>query len=421
MSDIQWIGGAPAVAQVHTGSIDSVDATPSNNTFTVTIGDVAVSVVGTTDVATTAAALLAALQASTHAYFQAVTWTNPSAGNIVGTAATAGAPFVAALTETGAGTGAVTDFAETTASAGPADASTAANWSGGAVPGASDRVVFKDSSANCVYNLDTISGTVSAVDVHQTFTGLLGLRRTAFATSADGATVTSGVNEYRERFFKLAYDRCEIGLHVGPGAANGSARIKINNTKAGASTTIVHNTNRNGENQTPAVHLLAANAGADLFINGCPGAVGLTGDAPGDTATFGDIYVAAAAQDEVFIGDGATYTNLEGKSGQVYANAAATVTKVENNGADITIAGVQAVTTLEANAGSTYPNNAPSSGSAISTINANGGLVDGTRSQEARTWATVNLGADGQITRDSAHVTVTTFNPPSGLATVQAA
>lgn len=421
MAKIQWIGGATAVAQVHTGSIDSVDGTPANNTFTVTIGDVAISAVGDTDVATTAAALLASLSASTHSYFAAVTWTNPSAGNIVGTAATAGVPFVAALTETGAGTGAVTDFAETTASAGPADAGTAANWSGGVKPGASDDPVFKDSSANCVYTLDAISGATADLEIHQTFTGLLGLRRTVFATSADGATTTAGVNEYRQRFLRLSYDTAKIGIHIGPGNPSGSARIKLDNTKAGASTTVIYDTHSNGESQTPAVHLLAINAGADLFIYGCPGAVGLTGDAPADTATFGDIYVAAASQDEVFIAGGATYTNLEAKSGQVLADAAATVTKIENNGADITLDGAFLVTTLETNGGQTYPNNKPSGGIGITTLNANGGVVDGTRSQDARTWSTVNLGADGTIIRDSAHVTITTFTLPTGLATVQSA
>jgi len=79
MATIRWISGTIAVAQLETGSIDSVDATPANNTFTVTIGGVAISQVGDTDVATTAAALVVLLNASTQAYFAAITWANPSA------------------------------------------------------------------------------------------------------------------------------------------------------------------------------------------------------------------------------------------------------------------------------------------------------------------------------------------------------
>ena len=74
MSAIYFLGTATAVAQVHTGSIDSLDATPANNTFTVTIGGVAISQVGVTDVATTAAALVVLLNASTHPYFAAKSW-----------------------------------------------------------------------------------------------------------------------------------------------------------------------------------------------------------------------------------------------------------------------------------------------------------------------------------------------------------
>ena len=103
MTTLYWLGTADAVVQIGTASIDSVDATPANNLFIVTIGGVAISTLGDTNVATTAAALVVLLEASTHPYFTAITWTNPSAGNIVATADTAGIPFIAALTETGVG------------------------------------------------------------------------------------------------------------------------------------------------------------------------------------------------------------------------------------------------------------------------------------------------------------------------------
>ena len=73
MATLYWRGDATAVAQVHTASIDSVDGTPANNTFTVTIGGVAIDAVGDTDVATTATNLRASLNASTHPYFAAIT------------------------------------------------------------------------------------------------------------------------------------------------------------------------------------------------------------------------------------------------------------------------------------------------------------------------------------------------------------
>lgn len=414
MGTIHWVGGAAAVAQVWTASIDSVDGTPANNTFSVTIGTVVISVAGVTSAAATAAALVALLNASTDIRVSGVTWSNPSGGDIVGTADVPGVPFSAALTETGAGTGTVTDFAVTTANAGPASAATPANYSGGAIPSASDTLVFKDSNINCCYDLEALSNEVEII-IHQTCTGLIGLKRNQFATSADGATATPGVEEYRPLHLKMPISNLEIGIHVGPGSPSGSARIKIHNSKAGASTTIIHDTNNSGESQTPAVHLKADHANADVFIKGCPGGVGLAVDKPGETATFGDIRVAAGAQDQLFIGDGATYTNLEGKSGVVLADAAATVTKVENNGADITLQGSYLVTTIETNGGQTYPNNVGAGNVSATTVNANAGEIDTTRSQRSRTFTTVNMGPDATIIYDSAHLTMTTFNQPTGL------
>lgn len=417
MATKYWVGGAAAVAQVQSGTIDTVDATPANNTYTVTIGSATVSVAGNTDANTTAADLVTALLAATDPRFTAVTWSNPSGSTVQGTAAIAGVPFVAALSVTGAGTGTVTDFSVTTANEGPASASTPGNYSDGALPSASDTLVFKDTSKNLSYDLEAITDDLNVV-IHQTYTGRIGLRRNSFATSADGATAETGIEDNRPTHFKLPISSLEIGVHNGPGSPAGSVRIKINNSKSGASTTIIYDTNNSGENQTPAVHLLSSNASADVYINGCPGGVGLGVDEPGETATFGAIQVAAGPQQQVFIGDGVTYTTLEGKSGSILADSAATVTKVENNGADITLSGAYLVTTLENNAGVTFANNAPSAGAAITNANLNGGVVDASQDQQARTWTTVTMGEDATLIYDSAHLTVSTLAQPAGLRTL---
>ena len=84
MAQVNWRGGTTAVAQVDTASIDSVDGTPANNTFFVTIGGVVISAVGDTDVATSATNLRASLNASVHPFFAAITWSG-STGDIIGT------------------------------------------------------------------------------------------------------------------------------------------------------------------------------------------------------------------------------------------------------------------------------------------------------------------------------------------------
>lgn len=105
------------MAQVSTAVITAYDTA---TTYKVTIGGVVVSVVGqggTT--ATTATALRTALNASTHPYFAAITWSG-SGSDITGTADTAGVPFIATSSVT-AGTGTFSAFSTTTASAGPND------------------------------------------------------------------------------------------------------------------------------------------------------------------------------------------------------------------------------------------------------------------------------------------------------------
>ena len=292
MATKYWIGDEPAVAQISNGSIDSVDGTPANNTFIVTIGDQAISTAGDTDVATTAAALVALLNASTHPYFAAVTWSNPSAGNITGTADTAGVPFVAALTETGAGTGAVTDFSDTTASSGPADWSTALNWSDGSIPANSDTVIFSGTSNPCVYGLAQSGVDLTTLEVKQSYTGAIGLRRDVFATSDDGATTDTTVAEYRQDYLDIGAGTIEIGEHAGPGIPSGSGRLKIDNDSASASTLIIHRTaNQATETTLPAVRYKVAHASSVIIVRSAVGGVGIAVDAPGETSTVGTVRV----------------------------------------------------------------------------------------------------------------------------------
>lgn len=420
MAKKYWIGGATAVAQVDDGSIDSVDATPSNNTFTLTVGGVSVSVAGDTDVATTAAALVAAAEASTHPYFVAIAWTNPSAGNIKATANTPGVPFTATLTETGAGTGTVTDFSNTTASEGPSDWSTPENWSDAVVPVASDDVIIADSAVNISYGLDQNTIDLATLRIDQTYTGKIGLPFNKFATSADGETLTTGYVEYREHYLKIGYSTCDIGQHAGPGDPAGSGRIKLNNDKAGASVTTVHKTSTVAEeNGYAAVRLLASNASCDYFIRQARGGVSFGQDDPTETGTIGDVYVDAPdTNTRVFIGSGITLTNYTQSGGNNTLNAAATITAVEVNGGTLRIEGDFTITTLELNNGTVFDNHIKTSGNAITTGNINGGTLDATENTEARTWATINPDG-GTIIADDAYVTITTLDQPAGEVTMQ--
>ena len=406
MATIYWQGQATAVAQVHTGSIDSVDATPANNTYTVTIGGVAVSQVGDTDVATTAAALVVLLNDSTHPYFAAVTWTNPSAGNIVGTADTTGAAFVAALTETGAGTGAVTDFAETTASAGPNDWSTAANWSGGAVPTSSDTVILRDSDVSIAHGLAQSAVTLPLLVIEQSYTGRIGLPYGAFSTSADGETTVSTAPEYRQTYLDIGWTRAEIGANPGIGSPAGSTRLKLDNAKSGASTTLVINTSTTSADAfLPAVRLLFAHASADVVVRGGSGGVGIAADAPGETTTMGDLNITGDGA-VVRVGDGVTLSNVYCDGSNLRLDAAATLTLAHITGGTVAIEGDYTITTLTIDGGTVTDSHIQSSGNSVTTCNLRGGTLNWQVSDEVRTYnALVHTG--GTLI-DNPSVTITT-------------
>jgi hypothetical protein len=152
MGTVYFTGKAAAVAQVGTVQITGMDGTPANTTYILTVGGQTVSAVGDTDADTTAAALAAAWNASTHVYFTGIT-ASATTDTITLTADTAGVPFVAVSSVSG-GTGTIGAYSATTASAGPNDWSTAANWSGGAVPVNDDDVILNASGVNICWGLD---------------------------------------------------------------------------------------------------------------------------------------------------------------------------------------------------------------------------------------------------------------------------
>lgn len=412
MATKYFTGEADAVAQVSTGTITAVDATPANNTFTVTIGGVAVSVAGVTSAAATAAALVAALNASTHPYFAAITWSVPSGANVRGTADVAGVPFTAVLSKSGAGTGTVTDFSATTACAGPEHWGSAANWSDGSIPANADNVIIEGISGNILWGLDQSGVTLASLTIRKTFTGKLGLDGRTFATARNGDNPETSKQEYRTTYLHIGYDRADVGQHVGSGVPSGSSRIKLRNAKSGASTTVVHDTaSAPAETGFPAVRLLAAHASADIVVRGAPAGVGIAMDEAGETSTVGAVSVSAGA---LYIGPGVTLTSLSQSGGTCTLQAAATVSAVNVTDGTLITEGNFTITTLNAKGGTVFPNNIKSGGNAITTLNLEGARVDGRQSREARTWDTVNPDS-GTLIVDDAVVTITTMDAPAGV------
>ena len=351
MADKHWTGLAPAVAQVGTASIDSVDGTPANNTFTVTVGGVAISQVGDTDVATTAAALVVLLAASTHPYFAAVTWTNPSAGNIVATADTAGVPFVAALTETGAGTGAVTDFAATVANAGPNAWATAANWSDAAVPVNTDNVTV-DRGPAILWDLDQSAVTLTSLRIMQSYNGPLGLPTQTFTTSPTGEDATKP--EYRETYLKIGATTLEIGAHYGPSEPGGAGRIKIDTGAVQTKLVVLNSSQSPTDTGLEPIRWLGTHASNAAHIQ--KGWVGIATDTPYEDSDLTELNIShrgsVLADAVVQVGAGVT-----------------TLTTVNQSGGDLTVR--CAMGTLEQTAGRA----AIIGAGAVTTANIGGTLI----------------------------------------------
>ena len=387
MTTLHWAPAAIAVQQVEAGSIDSVDGTPANNTFTVTIGNVSISQVGDTDVATTAAALVALLNASTHPYFNRITWTNPSAGDIVGTADNAGEPFVATLTETGAGTGAVTDFATSTANDGPNVFDSPDNWREGAAPSSSDELVFANSTIPCRWGLEQTSLTGLVLYTDDTFEGEIGLNPDAVQTDAAGSTVDTAAPEYRTAELAADFATIEVGRRRAGVEGDGSPMIRLHNSRSSGSTCRVQSTGTGGARD--AFEYSAVHASATLEIREALGGVGVCTSSTRPTGTLGTIEESGGnAATKVAIGAGVTFGPYVQRGGTGKIAPAATLGSATAYGGTLTITGSSTVTALFAYGGDVRVNGAQTVTAA--TVNF-AGVLDLSKSSATRTLTLVTL------------------------------
>lgn len=388
MATTKWLGHADAVAHVKTGSIDSVDGTPANNTFTITRNGKSVSQVGTTDAATTAAALVALCNAETEPEFAEITWANPSAGNITATADTAGKPIpTIALTETGAGTGSVTDFTETTANSGPNDVSVATNWSEGSAPGAGDVAIVEDTDVPMLYSLDALSGTLTSFTVKANV-------GTAFYIGLPEVNADDDDNTYDEdRSTYLAIDCTTV--NIGQGDGTGSGRIKINAGTV-ATTLNVYRTGSRVETEIPP--LLWKGTHTDNVINVTRGDLGVAIFA-GETANAETVrvgyYDRKDSDSKVYIGSGfthkagGTWTQTGGEA-ECWSNLITATLEVGK----LTVAGSATATTITVNGGTCYY---ASSGTLATANVSSGGTLDFRRDNNSRTVTNANLYSGGRI------------------------
>lgn len=410
-----WLGTAKGVSQIDTIQITAFDAT---TTYQVTIGGFTVSVLGTVDAATTAAALHALLLAETQAYFAAATiaWTVVT-DTITATATVPGMPFILATAVVG-GAGTIADV-QSTVSSGPNHYDTLANWSLGVLPIAGDDIALRANSVPILFGLSQAGATFARFIMEQSYTGKLGLNSSKFAITA--TSNSEFAEEYRDIYLRIDATLVDLGEDLGPGGlAVGASRVMLD-LGGVVSTVTVHNTSSApAETNRPSIRILAANANTEIFVRNARAGVGVAMDAPGETSTINRVSVSdVTTATRIFLGDGVTMTAYDQNGGDAILNSAVDIPTVTVNNGILTTEGVYEIAVLNSNGGTIFPNNTDPA-DAIGILNLNGGLVDGRNSNEPRTWGTVNQKAGGTLAIDTTVVSITSHVPTGGEITLAA-
>jgi hypothetical protein len=346
MAIVYWIGKAAAVAQVGNTVVTAYDAA---TTYILTVNGQTVSALGDTDTTATAVALALAWNTSTHPYFTGVTASN-STNTVILTADTAGVSFTTTSSVTG-GTGTIGAVSTPTANAGPNDWSTAGNWSGGSVPVNSDTAVLENTTDNIAWGLDQSAVTLTELRILRSYSGLLGLPQGTYATSSDGASVSTAAVEYRDDYLKVGATALNIGGLSGVANELGSGRIKIDLGSVQTTATVFGSDGTPTDTDHESVRLLGTHASNMLNVVG--GNVGTATENAGQVSTWTEINVNQpddAGSVAMNIGLGCTLTTLN-ISGGVMVNRGANATTVNKNGGTYTVFGSATHTTVNNSVG----------------------------------------------------------------------
>lgn len=396
MATIRWLGNAPAVAQVDTATVGGT--IEADDLFKLTINGKTLSVTaGSTVAATVATNIAAAWNALTAAdgygEFAEITALATSGGALTLTADTKGKPFTCTVSTTEAGGGAADaqtfGTTNTTASSGPNDWSTAANWSGGAVPVDADDVIIEDSSIDILYGLDQSAIQPTSLTIRRNYTGKIGLPNRSAA----------GYEEYREKYLKIGPTTVAVG--TGDSGA-GSSRLKLN-TGTDQTAITVHFTAAPIDANSSSFIWKGANAANTLTVKS--GSVAVAPYA-GETATIATLNVGyvnnVAGDSNVYLGTGCTLTTITQTGGKLVAqNNATTINLLDG---ELSMRGAATITTLNIDGGALYDE---SSGTFTTMNVGSGGGYDASRLLAAKTITTTNLRAGAMLRDPNAKVTFT--------------
>lgn len=277
-----------------------------------------------------------------------------------------------------------------TASAGPNDWSTAANWSTGSVPAGGDDVYLTNSSVGIFYGLGQSGVTLNSLNQDSTYTGKVGLPRynTGGNTAGLSGTSATAYLEYRTRYLQVGFTTGNFGTVSGTQAGAGSGMLQIDPGTVQYLAN-VYGTGSPSQQGLPALILKGTNAGN--VLNAQSGQVGLAVES-GDTATVATVrmgYQQAEGTDlALTCGGGVTLTTISQYAGVL--QVASNVTTLTQYGGVARVLGAAAVTTLTVQNGTVYHQ---SSGTLSTVTLGSGGTLDLTTDPRARTITNMTLAA----------------------------
>lgn len=392
MATVRWIGLAPLVAQVDTftpgGTIEADDifiltVTGADNSTCVI--SAAAGGTGASDVVT---ALKTAWNASTNVLCTGITASGTDTLILTADVAGVGFSVVGTTTEANGDAADAQTFtrAATTANSGPKDWSCAANWSGGAVPGASASEDVYVEDAEILYGLDQ-SGTAETL-------ASLNINRSQIGTNPATGSLP--------KYLQVKTSVLNIGKNLGSGTSQEDAPVNIDCGSI-ASVVNVYNSTTNSTATIPAIRLKlnSSSAVANLY----KGTIGI-GFGDGETTTIGTINIGYISNQDgdvkVYVGSGVTVTTINKIGSEAHINCGATT--ITNSSGYLYIEGSGAITTLDCTGGTVYPN---SSGT-ITTCNSTGeAIVDFSKSSTARTVTTLKVGSGGEVIYNADVLTIT--------------
>lgn len=369
MAILSWIGNAVAAAGVWGLQITAYDA---NSTYSITINGKSVSVVGQGGtIASTAAALTAALEASTIPEFVEIAWTCSGPGvNAIGN--TAGLPFALAASVSG-GTGTVSGPTEFVAATGPNDWGNAANWSTGSVPATGDTVYIANTSASILYGLSQSTVTLAALNIAASFTGSIGLPQ-----------YTGKYQQYRPTFLAIGAS----ALNVGYGTGSGSPLVRVD-TGSEQTAIVVSTTGSSSETGLYAFCWRGTNGSNTVeVLKGNVGIAALPTDSASCAVKIG--YVSNQYGDsQVYIGPGAGVYSLYANGGSTtHWGSFSSSGSLRVDGGTVAVYGMTELAALLVNGGTVYWNSTGTLGfGSGATINP-GGTLDFSQDMQPKTFAT---------------------------------